>query len=79
MDVLHYIMHALLMMLVIFLNILQIIFVKHCFLKLACVAALLDGGCNPSLANLGGHKPIEYASSDAMKQLIESYATKVFI
>ncbi len=47
-----------------------------CLFK-ACVAALLEGGCNPSLANLGGHKPIEYATSDAMRQLIESYTTKV--
>ena len=44
----------------------------------ACVAALLDGGCNPSLTNLGGHKAIDYANSDAMKQLIESYTVKVF-
>ncbi|EFX86089.1 hypothetical protein DAPPUDRAFT_313073 [Daphnia pulex] len=42
----------------------------------ACVAALLDAGANPSLANLGGHKPIDYANSDAMRELLESYIIK---
>ncbi|XP_057377244.1 mitochondrial disaggregase-like isoform X4 [Daphnia carinata] len=42
----------------------------------ACVAALLEGGCNPSLPNLSGHKPIDYANSDAMKKLLESYIAK---
>jgi hypothetical protein len=37
----------------------------------------LDAGANPSLANLGGHKPIDYANSDAMRKLLESYIIKV--
>lgn len=36
----------------------------------------MDGGCDPSIPNLAGHKPVDYANSDAMKQLIQSYATK---
>lgn len=40
------------------------------------MAALLEGGCNPSLPNVAGHKPVDYANSTAMKQLIESYTTK---
>lgn len=60
-------------------TIIFIIYLKcKIYCLLACVAALLDGGCNPSLTNLGGHKPIEYANSDAMKKLIESYTVKVF-
>jgi len=43
----------------------------------ACVAALLDAGANPSLANLGGHKPIDYANSDVMRKFLESYIIKV--
>lgn len=50
---------------------------QHDHSLLACVAALLDGGCNPSLPNLSGHKPIDYANSDAMKKLLESYIVKV--
>jgi hypothetical protein len=37
----------------------------------------LDAGANPSLANLGGHKPIDYANSDAMRKLLENYIMKV--
>jgi hypothetical protein len=37
----------------------------------------LDAGANPSLANLGGHKPIDYTNSDAMRKLLESYIIKV--
>ena len=41
------------------------------------MAALLDANANPIQANLSGHKPIDYCSNDAMKRLLESYATKV--
>ena len=45
-------------------------------ITVACVAALLDGGANPTQTNLSGHKPADYSRSDAMKKLLESYATK---
>jgi len=38
--------------------------------------ALLEGGSNPIKANLSGHKPMDYACSDAMKQLLEGYSVK---
>ena len=41
--------------------------------------ALLEGGSNPVKANLSGHKPVDYARTDAMKKLLEGYSVKVTI
>jgi len=41
------------------------------------VAALLEGGANPTQTNLSGHKPSDYARSDAMRRMLDSFTTKV--
>ena len=41
------------------------------------MAALLEGGANPTQTNLSGHKPADYARSDAMRRMLDSFSNKV--
>ena len=41
------------------------------------MAALLEGGANPTQTNLIGHKPADYARSDAMRRMLDSFTNKV--
>ncbi len=50
---------------------------RRYFVFAGCVAALLDAGADPSRPNLNGHRPRDYASSPAMRKLLDDSAVKV--
>ena len=44
--------------------------------SLSCVKALLEGGANPTIENESGHRPVDYAESEKMKEILTEHAIK---
>ncbi|XP_076237465.1 mitochondrial disaggregase isoform X2 [Calliopsis andreniformis] len=42
----------------------------------ACVKILLEGGANPTLENESGHRPVDYARDEEVKEMLQKYALK---
>lgn len=44
--------------------------------SVSCVKALLEAGANPTIENDTGHRALEYARDDEIKDLLVNHATK---